>query len=177
MCGRTEYVGCAHESFVKSSQPMPNRFFPLLLSTCYRLLLLVRSGAESWLSWTWRGTLCSVMSQDRVYSTRIIVSKCREDTEDALLVAAPTEEHLLVQQWDGVGQHFPHWKIEDCHQFRQSQHREISRWNPHTHLCCLSHICVFPTNFKNVKKIIIITGFQVVWFIAKKHCYNKGIVY
>ena len=48
--------------------------------------------------------------------------------------------------------------------------------NPHTQLCCSSHKCMFLTNVAPFKREInrLSNGIRL---IAKKHCYNKEIIY
>ena len=48
--------------------------------------------------------------------------------------------------------------------------------NPHTQLCCSSHKCMFLTNVAPFKREInrLSNGIR---FIAKKHFYNKEIIY
>ena len=48
--------------------------------------------------------------------------------------------------------------------------------NPHTHLCCSSHKCMFLTNVAPFKMEINRLS-NSIRFIAMKHCYNKEILY
>lgn len=84
-------------------------------------------------TWKCGGILSSAMSPDSTYHNWIIGSKCREDTEHAVLIAAPISLQLLVKTVWLCGT--ASIKMQFCNQW-QSHIFTVWEWTQHLGMAC-----------------------------------------